>query len=86
MILYLPAVDSNSDFSEVWFRGRNLVVKMSSFKSNRKRRLSSDSSFLNASPASSVKSSREMAVHDELKLLNEQLQDELNTCQDELSR
>lgn len=59
---------------------------MSEFGSTRKRRLIDSSSLSFASPASSVKSLKSAADIDELKLVNEQLQDELRGAQDELGR
>jgi DNA repair exonuclease SbcCD ATPase subunit len=58
---------------------------MSEFGSARKRRLDT-SGYSLASPASSMKSFRSAADLDELRLVNEQLQDELRSAQDEMDR
>ena len=59
---------------------------MSEFGSSRKRRLLDTSSLSFASPASSVKSLKSAADLDELKLANEQLQDELRSVRDDFNR
>ena len=60
-------------------------IKMSEFGSTRKKR-AYESSMLAASPASSIKSLRSTAELDELKLQNEQLQDEVREARGELDR